>query len=149
MRGEPKTMSNDIFNKTSMKDARRELRRNQTGAEKLLWEALRDRQLAGAKFRRQHSIGTYVVDFYCADAKLVVELDGSVHDSPEAQLADCERDAIICDLGLSMMRFRNSDVEERLAYVLEKIEENLNTDLLPNIASTALTPLPEGERGRG
>ncbi|HEY0108309.1 MAG TPA: endonuclease domain-containing protein [Fibrella sp.] len=124
-------MSNELFNKPSMKELRRELRRNQTHAETLLWESLRNRTVGGVKFRRQHSIGTYVVDFYCAEAALVIELDGSVHDSAEAQAADREREAVICGLGLSTMRFRNADVERRLDYVLEKIAENLNIELPP------------------
>ncbi|MBO0950311.1 endonuclease domain-containing protein [Fibrella forsythiae] len=121
-------MSNDLFNRTSTKELRRELRQRQTPAEVLLWNELRNRQLNGAKFRRQHSIGGYVVDFYCAESALVVELDGSIHDFPDAQAYDREREAVICDLGLSMMRFRNDDVERRLPYVLEKIAENLNTE---------------------
>ncbi|NID11813.1 endonuclease domain-containing protein [Fibrivirga algicola] len=122
-------MSNDLFNRTSVKELRRELRQRQTLAEVLLWNELRNRQLNGMKARRRHSIGGYVVDFYCAEAALVVELDGSVHDSSEAQAYDREREAVICDLGLSMMRFRNDDVERRLPYVLEQIAEHLNLKL--------------------
>ncbi len=118
-----------------MRELRRELRQNQTHAEMLLWESLRNRKLDGVKFRRQHSIGNYVVDFYCAEAALVIEIDGSVHDSAEAQAYDREREAVICDLGLSMMRFRNDDVERRLDYVLAKIAENLNSELAHNMVS--------------
>jgi very-short-patch-repair endonuclease len=114
-------MSNEIVNINSMREIRRELRQTETNTERLLWNALRNRQLAGKRFCRQQSIGTYVVDFYCAEANLVVELDGSVHDTPEAQRYDREREDVICDLGLTMLRFRNDDVEQRMAWVLEPI----------------------------
>ncbi|WP_461092562.1 endonuclease domain-containing protein [Spirosoma gilvum] len=109
-----------------MKELRRELRQNQTEAEEVLWAELRGRRLANAKFRRQHSVGNYIVDFYCFDHKLVVEVDGAVHNTPEARVNDAEREVVLCDLGLTIMRFTNDDVLYRLDYVLKKISENLS-----------------------
>ncbi len=108
-----------------MKELRRELRRVQTEAEAALWRLLRDRQLEGAKFRRQHSFGNFIVGFYCASSRLVIELDGSVHNSPEAKIADAERECALSDLGLSIMRFSNDEVVYSIDRVLEKIRENL------------------------
>ncbi len=108
-----------------MKELRRELRRGQTETEAALWRLLRDRQLGSAKFRRQHSFGRFIVDFYCASSHLVIELDGSVHNSPEAKVADVERECALSDLGLSIMRFSNDEVVYSIDHVLEKIRENL------------------------
>ena len=109
----------------SIKELRRELRQNQTQTEETLWFALRNRQLAGKKFRRQHSFGTFIVDFYCHEHLLVIELDGSVHNTFGARLNDAEREAILCDMGLTVMRFPNNDVLYSMSKVLEKILENL------------------------
>jgi len=70
----------------------RELRAEMTPAERRLWDALRDRQLAGLKFRRQHAIGTHILDFYCASCRLNVEVDGDIHDVPEQAEHDAVRD---------------------------------------------------------
>ncbi|GAB4042789.1 endonuclease domain-containing protein [Spirosoma litoris] len=109
-----------------MKELRRELRQKQTESEILLWAELRGRRLANIKFRRQHSFGHFIVDFYCAEYKLVIEVDGSVHNTAEARMNDAEREAILCDLGLTVMRFTNDDIQYRLDYVLRKIQENLS-----------------------
>jgi very-short-patch-repair endonuclease len=87
----------------------RELRQNSTIPERILWGLLRDRRLAGAKFRRQHRVGPYIVDFYCHCAKLVVELDGRSHD--DRGLADRRRqDYLESVAGLRVIRFGNDDV---------------------------------------
>ncbi len=119
------TMSDQLHNHAGIKDIRRELRQRQTPAESLLWSQLRNRQLANRKFRRQHSIGGYVVDFYCAEEKLIVEVDGSIHDTSEAQRSDAEREEALYSLGLTLLRFRNEQVLEIIDYVLQKITENL------------------------
>ncbi len=108
-----------------MKELRRELRREQTEAETILWSLLRSRQLEGAKFRRQHSFGRFIIDFYCPASRLVIELDGAVHDTPEAQLADNERGHVLSELGLYIIRFPNDEVIYNTNRVLEKIRENL------------------------
>jgi very-short-patch-repair endonuclease len=74
-------MPQKMNNKKYLKKYRKELRNNPTKAESMLWKALQKKQLEGRKFRRQHSLGNYIVDFYCPTEKLIVELDGSVHEN--------------------------------------------------------------------
>lgn len=109
----------------SRKELRRELRQSQTKAEQILWNELRSRRLANIKFRRQHSVGPFIVDFYCHEHQLAIEVDGSVHNKPEVQRNDAEREVILQDLGLTIMRFSNDDVLYNLQGVLNKICENL------------------------
>ncbi len=99
-------------------DARR-LRRDQTPAEAVLWAELRGRTLAGLRFRRQQVVAGFIPDFYCAEAGLVVELDGPVHDARVE--ADAERDAVLAAHGLRVIRFSNARVETDLARVLAEI----------------------------
>ena len=91
----------------SLKNIARELRRNQTDDEKALWRALRGRRFAGFKFRRQHTVGDYILDFYCADAKLAVELDGSQHGHPDGIQRDAEREKFLAEQGIVTLRFWN------------------------------------------
>jgi very-short-patch-repair endonuclease len=88
-----------------------------------LWELLRGRRLAGAKFRRQHPIGPFVVDFFCADARLVVEADGAPHLRDRAR--DVARDHWLESLGLTVLRFFNRDVLEHTDEVLRRIRAQL------------------------
>ncbi|MBW7465454.1 endonuclease domain-containing protein [Pontibacter aydingkolensis] len=97
------------------------LRNGLTPAEEELWRILRGRELEGRKFRRQHSIENYIVDFYCASEKLVIEVDGAVHDSPEAIANDSLRDEMLRHWGLKVLRIRNDEVFESLAAVRNKI----------------------------
>ena len=92
----------------SLKQIARELRRNQTDDEKVLWRALRGRRFAGFKFRRQHTVGDHILDFYCADAKLAVELDGSQHGHPGGMQRDAEREKFLAEQGIATLRFWNS-----------------------------------------
>jgi very-short-patch-repair endonuclease len=106
------------------------MRHESAPAESILWAALRDRQLEGFKFRRQFAIDRYVVDFYCAAANLAVELDG---DSHSARIDyDLQRTERLTDLGLTVIRFENSDVFDNTESVLESILENC----LKNCASS-------------
>ena len=110
-----------IFNRKANADFRRQLRNNPTSPEHRLWQALRGEQL-GAKFRRQHNIGPYVVDFYSADARLVIEVDGDSHyASDESRQYDCDRNAYLAQLGLQVVRVTNRDVMEDLDGVLQHI----------------------------
>lgn len=111
----------------------RELRRNQTNTEKLLWNKIRNRQLKGYKFRRQHPLSIYIVDFYCHEARLIVELDGPIHELKGNKDNDKERTRRLNLLGLEVMRFRNEEVEININEVLRKIGA-----FLPN-------PSPNGE----
>ena len=91
--------------------AARQLRREQTSAEATLWRLLRGDRL-GLPFRRQHVIGRFVVDFCCPPARLVIELDGAVHDSDEAREQDAWREEQLRLLGYDVMRFRNDIIEQ-------------------------------------
>jgi type I site-specific restriction-modification system R (restriction) subunit len=103
----------------------RELRRDGTTAEALLWNLLRDRQLCGMKFRRQHQIGDYVTDFFCAEAQLVIELDGGIHNHPEVVTKDQAREKWLRAQGFNVLRFPNANVLENPAAVLSTIESHL------------------------
>ena len=111
---------------------RKELRANQTEAERLLWYRLGSRQLGGAKFRRQHPIGPYIVDFYCPAERLAVELDGEGHAAPAQMERDRERTAYLEAFGIRVLRFANLDVIQRTDSVLEAI---MGTLTLPSPAS--------------
>lgn len=102
-----------------MSDLAGQLRRNHTPSEDLLWQALRNRQLKGRKFRRQVPIGAFIVDFYCPSERLVVEVDGSIHD--DQQEADSERQTLIESLGIRFVRVTSDDVINSLGEVLEKL----------------------------
>jgi len=92
-----------------MRARARELRRNATGPERILWSLLRDRRLCGVKFRRQHAVGPFIVDYYCPSHRLVVELDGRSHD--ERGLEDRQRqDYLESVAGLRVFRAGNDDV---------------------------------------
>ena len=102
----------------------RQLRRDQTDAEQTLWARLRDRQLCGAKFRRQHPVGPFVADFCCTQRRLVVELDGGQHAVEVA--ADHKRSRFLEEQGYRVLRFWNHDVLKDTVAVLERIAEVLN-----------------------
>jgi very-short-patch-repair endonuclease len=93
-----------------LKDPARQLRRNLTDSEALLWSRLRNKQLLGLQFYRQKPIGEYIVDFYAPRAKLVVEVDGSQHMEEEHALKDRDRDAYLASLGLKVLRFNSREV---------------------------------------
>jgi very-short-patch-repair endonuclease len=115
--------NNKIFNKKELKPRRKELRNNSTYAEVFFWQQVKDRQLEGRKFRRQTIIGPFVVDFYCPEEKLVVELDGDVHFDEEAIKYDKKRTVFLESVGLKVIRFENQDVLRNAEYVLSKIKE--------------------------
>lgn len=100
----------------------KELRRDMTPAEKILWQELRGNKL-GVHFRRQQVIAGFIVDFYCHKADLVIELDGSVHEEDEQKESDTERDKALGEMGLCVFRFKNEDIIGNLPGVLEKIQE--------------------------
>jgi very-short-patch-repair endonuclease len=110
-----------LNNRRSVKPFRRQLRAALTPAEAILWLQLQRSQLQGRKFRRQHSIGPYIVDFYCASEKLAVELDGAAHDHESAAAHDRERDAFHAAAGVRVIRFENKDVAANLEGVLLEI----------------------------
>ncbi|MFA6973928.1 MAG: endonuclease domain-containing protein [Parcubacteria group bacterium] len=113
-----------IHNLTTKLTTRRELRKAATPQEIILWSRLRRKDL-GCKFRRQHSIGRYIVDFYCPTYKLIVELDGNQHNEEDRKEYDAERTRYFKDLGLTVVRFWNGEVNKNLEGVMIKIKEYL------------------------
>ena len=99
----------EAYNRT-LKQLSRQLRRNMTDAEQRLWQHLRRKQIHNVQFNRQKPILDYIVDFYCAKAKLVIELDGSQHYEVEHQERDRIRDQKLAELGLLTLRFNNQQV---------------------------------------
>ncbi|MFA0962936.1 endonuclease domain-containing protein [Roseivirga sp. BDSF3-8] len=93
-----------------LKKRRQELRNNATAAEATLWTLLRKRQVLGLKFRRQYSIYNYIVDFCCVEKKLIIELDGEVHNDPIINTNDYHRDQKLKALGYTVLRFENDTV---------------------------------------
>lgn len=103
---------------------RKELRNHLTPAEARLWAYLQRSQLSGRKFRRQHSVGRYILDFYCPAERLAIELDGAVHDSEAAQLHDAERDLFLRHCGIRVLRFENKWVFLQPDEVLAEITKH-------------------------
>ncbi|MDX5630092.1 MULTISPECIES: endonuclease domain-containing protein [unclassified Brenneria] len=114
----------NIFNRRERTGLRRELRQNPTEPERRLWRTIRQRQL-GVKFRRQHGIGIYIVDFYCAERYLVIEVDGDSHFSAQGGAYDGLRDAYIRSLGLRVLRISNTDIMQNIDGVLMLISDML------------------------
>lgn len=104
----------------------RELRKAQTQAEAVLWEKLRNRRLGGFKFRRQHPYEVFILDFYCIEAKLGIEVDGADHQGEENQEYDKDRTEILGEEGIKIIRFWNSEVKGDLEGVVEKILAAVN-----------------------
>lgn len=109
----------------------RELRSHQTDAEQQLWNRLRRKQLHGLQFYRQKPIGPYIVDFYCAAARLVIELDGSQHFEPEHQSTDQQRDAFLAQQGLLVLRFDNLQALKETDAVIQVVLRTLETRIPP------------------
>ena len=114
-----------IHNRNEKKSKRVELRNSRTAAEATLWKHLQRRQLEGKKFRRQHSIGPYIVDFYCPECRLIVELDGQPHDEFIADVYEAERTKYFSQFGIKVVRFENRLVFEALEAVLATIRRQL------------------------
>ena len=127
-----------VFNRLSEKPKRRFLRNDMPKAELVLWAHLRGKRVAGAKFRRQYSVGSYIVDFYCPGARLAIEVDGDSHFQPGAQRADQRRQAFIESFGIRVLRFTNTAVLENLDEVVDAIEAA--------VAEPPVVPLHEGDR---
>ena len=111
-----------VFNHPRKKQQRRNLRNNLTSAEATLWRMLKNKQLRGRRFKRQVSIGPYIVDFYCPSEKLVVELDGATHFSSVGQEYDMFRTKYLNSIGIRVIRFENEDVFRCPIVVLDKIQ---------------------------
>jgi len=128
--------------KTQNKSLVKALRHSPTEAEKKLWYHLRDRKVLGAKFRRQQSFGSYILDFYCAESKLAIELDGGQHGKPKGIVQDEQRDKYLKEEGVTVLRFWNNQLFDEFEGVLDMIYTTLKGRTPhPN-------PLPQGERER-
>jgi very-short-patch-repair endonuclease len=104
-----------------MKQKARQLRKQMTPAEQKLWQRVRKRQVAGLKFRRQHPFGPYIFDFFCDELRLVIELDGSVHDKPSLRSYDNLRDEWCRACGLIVLRFANEQVFTDVELIVQAI----------------------------
>lgn len=112
-----------LKNAPILKDRRRSLRRNQTDAERAFWSKVRNGQFHRLKFFRQYSVGAYILDFYCPEQKLAVELDGGQHNLPEGREYDAERTAYLNSHGIEVVRFWNNEVLCEMEVVLERLEQ--------------------------
>jgi very-short-patch-repair endonuclease len=105
----------------NLKEPSRELRKDMTDAERMLWSRVRRKQILGVQFYRQKPIGAYIVDFYAPSAKLAIEVDGSQHSTTEHMKRDVERDRSLSEMGLKVMRFDNSQILSETDSVVEAI----------------------------
>jgi very-short-patch-repair endonuclease len=131
----------------------REMRQPQTPAETTLWRVLKN-QKTGYKFRRQHPIYRFIIDFYCARAKLLIEIDGDYHLQPDQMEYDTARTDYLQELGYKVIRFTNNDVRYNLNAVVGeicRIVESRITEMRSQshtLLSSHPAPLPAGERGK-
>ena len=102
------------------------LRNNSTLSEVLFWNEIKGKQILGYQFLRQKPIGNYIVDFYCPNHKLVIELDGAQHFTLQGKQMDKERDQNLSEWGFRILRFKNSEVTSNIESVLDRIRERLH-----------------------
>jgi ATP-dependent helicase HrpA/adenine-specific DNA-methyltransferase len=113
----------------------RQLRKDDTWAEKLMWRWLRDRRFSGYKFRRQHPLGEYYLDFFCEEAELNVELDGSQHGFPDQRKHDLEREKFLSSYGIKTLRFWNGQ--------LRRNAQSIRDSIFNELQARSPHPLPE------
>lgn len=117
------------------------LRKTMTDAETLLWSKIRRKQICNTQFYRQKSIANYIVDFYSSSAKIVIEIDGGQHFEPEHMQRDRKRDAFLNHLGLTVLRFDNSQILRELDTVLEAIFMKVEASYKSPLVTSLLDPL--------
>ena len=120
-------MTQIFYNNPVLKPRRQDLRKNQTDAEKVLWRHLRGQQLDGFRFFRQYSVGPYILDFYCPQIRLAVELDGGQHAESDIIAYDKERTQYLKSFDIKMLRFWNNEMLGNTDAVLEKIRYALKS----------------------
>jgi very-short-patch-repair endonuclease len=120
-------MSTKLNNLPYLKSTRDQLRKNLTEGELVLWEVLKDKKLCGRKFRRQHSIGYYIADFYCPSENLIIELDGQHHYTPEGIAKDIDRDSHLEMMNIKVLRFENKEILNNLTKVLQNIKSHFKS----------------------
>jgi len=128
-------MSDQINNLKYLKNNRRNLRNNLTPAEASLWTLLKSKQLEGRKFRRQHSVGNFILDFYCTTERLAIELDGAHHFTEEGMQYDEVRTSYLNSVDIRVIRFENKLVFIDPEYILKEIKNNFRN-------SSATPPAP-------
>jgi very-short-patch-repair endonuclease len=128
------------YNNQNQKDFRKKLRSSLGSPEIILWQQLKGSKL-GHKFRRQYGVGPYSLDFYCPEFRLVIELDGATHDSPEAQEKDIHRTEFLNKQNVRVVRFQNKDVLSNLDGVVHDIEKYLTRGLPPRPDQSIGAPL--------
>ncbi len=114
-----------LNNRKYLKVFRRKLRSNGTSAEAVLWTYLKGKKIAGIKFRRQHSIGNYIIDFYAPCKKIAIELDGEVHNWSRAAITDSEKERFLQNLGITILRFENKWIFDDPDYVINIIKASV------------------------
>ena len=110
------------YNKSSEKEKRRKLRQNQTNAEELVWRYLRNRQMLDYKFKRQYSVDHFVIDFYCPELKLAIEVDGESHNNPEQSVYDIKRQKYLENFNIKFVRIKDEDIFGNPNQAFMKIE---------------------------
>ena len=126
-------------------DRARALRKKPTWAEKLVWSWLRDRRFSAYKFRRGHSVGIYFLDFYCEEASLSIELDGSGHGFPDQQAHDAERTRFLASLGIKELRFWNSRLRRDKQAIRETIFRELQARAVHPLPGYTRLMMPPGD----
>ena len=117
-----------IYNRPNQKSRRQSLRKNLPSPEILLWLKLKNKQMHGHKFRRQYGVGQYIVDFFCAEKNLAIEIDGESHFIDPEQLHDKERQERIEAYGIKFLRFTNAEVMQNIQGVLQRIMDTLESN---------------------
>lgn len=110
-----------IYNKKIFKERRRELRRNLTLSEKILWQCLNNKQVEGKKFFRQYGVEPYILDFYCPEARLAIELDGESHLPKDQKVYDVDRTRYLKGNNIAVLRFWNDEIIDDIDCILSKI----------------------------
>jgi very-short-patch-repair endonuclease len=118
--------NNNLFNRKGLKSFRSSLRNRSTSAEAALWKILKSKNLDGKKFRRQYSIGSYIVDFCCPSEKLIIELDGDPHGEYSKIQKDENRDKYLENLGFTVLRFENRFVFQEPEFIKNEIRKVIN-----------------------
>jgi len=118
-------MNEYLYNDPAKKLKRRRLRKDATCAERKLWSVVRGRGIAGLRFFRQYGVGSYVLDFYCPERKLAVEVDGGQHADLHSEQHDADRERYLRQLGILVIRFWNNDVLQNTEGVVERIRGEL------------------------
>lgn len=114
-----------IYNRKDQTKKRKNLRNSMPQAEIVLWNQLKGKKIKGLKFRRQYSVGKYVIDFYCTEIKLAIEADGDTHNSDDEIEYDRKRQSDIEIFGIRFLRIRNDEIFENIEEIIKKIEKTI------------------------